>query len=115
MDGRPEKNGRDISISPKDYDESIVDSNLVITFKNIEIINYIQWLKTLGSVIYNEDCSRIVIDSHGSSHELSVSYLDNDYIRVIISNESTASNIIFLKNIRKIFQKMSLLCWLQSL
>lgn len=98
------KNGRDISISPKDYDESIVGSNLVITFKNIGN-NYIQWLKTLGSVIYNEDCSRIVIDSHGSSHELSVSYLDNDYIRVIISNESTASNIIFLKNIRKIFRK----------
>jgi len=98
------KNGRDISISPKDYDESIVGSNLVITFKNIGN-NYIQWLKTLGSVIYNEDCSRIVIDSHGSSHELSVSYLDNDYIRVIISNESTASNIIFRKNIRKIFRK----------
>lgn len=98
------KNGRDISISPKDYDESIVGSNLVITFKNIGN-NYIQWLKTLGSVIYNEDCSRIVIDSHGSSHELSVSYLDNDYIRVIISNESTASNIIFLKNIRKILRK----------
>ena len=98
------KNGRDISISPKDYDESIVGSNLVITFKNIGN-NYIQWLKILGSVIYNEDCSRIVIDSHGSSHELSVSYLDNDYIRVIISNESTASNIIFLKNIRKIFRK----------
>lgn len=28
------KNGRDLSIAPKDYDESIIGGNLVITFKN---------------------------------------------------------------------------------
>ena len=98
------KNGRDISISPKDYDESVVGNSLLITFKNRGDA-YKQWLKTLGKVIYSDDNSKITIDCQGTSHELHLLFLEDNYIRVSTSNESTTSNILFLKNIRKVFRK----------
>ena len=82
----------------------MVGNSLLITFKNRGDA-YKQWLKTLGKVIYSDDNSKITIDCQGTSHELLLLFLEDNYIRVSTSNESTTSNILFLKNIRKVFRK----------
>ena len=56
------KNGRDLSISPRDYDEAIIGDKLAITFRDRKE-SYKQWLKTIGKVIYNEDGSKINVSS----------------------------------------------------
>lgn len=98
------KNGRDISISPRDYDESVVGDKLIVTFKDVNG-NYKQWLKTLGKVIYSEDETKITIDHLSESRDIQISHLGEGYHKAIISNESSASNIVFLKNVRKVFRK----------
>ena len=98
------KNGRDLSIAPKDYSEVIQDSNLVITFKNHNDI-WKQWIKTLGSQLPTDSPSIIKIDNNSKVFCLEIKDLGNGYLQVITSNESTASNILFLRKVRNVFHK----------
>ena len=98
------KNGRDLSISPKDYSEVVQDSNLVITFKNHNDI-WKQWIKTLGSQLPTDSPSIIKIDNNGRVFCLEIKDLGNGYLQVSTSNESTASNILFLRKVRNVFHK----------
>jgi len=97
------KNGRDLSIAPKDYDESVVGDNLVITFKNKNNA-FGEWMKTLGNEI-ESDNSKISIESCGISHTIKIDVLENGYYQVVASNESTTSNMQFLKKLRIVCRK----------
>lgn len=98
------KNGRDISISPKDYSEIVVGQNLVFTFRNQSDI-WKQWIKTLGKILPNDNPNIIKIESQGKIYVISISDLGNGYCQASISNESTASNILFLRKVRNVFHK----------
>ncbi len=97
------KNGRDLTIAPKDYDESIIGDKLVITFKN-KADAWREWIKTLGK-IYEVNNYVVKIETQGETRTIEVKPIDEFYCQAIVSNESTTSNIIFLKKIRKVFRK----------
>lgn len=98
------KNGRDLSISPKDYREIVQDSDLVITFRNHNDI-WRQWIKTLGTQLPTDSSSTLKIDDHGRIVTIKVKDLNDGFIQVSTSNESTASNILFLRKFRNVFHK----------
>ena len=98
------KNGRDLSISPKDYREIVQGSDLVISFRNHNDI-WKQWIKTLGTQLPTDSSSTLKIDDHGRIVTIKVKDLDNGFIQVSTSNESTASNILFLRKFRNVFHK----------
>ena len=98
------KNGRDLSIAPKDYTELIIGKDLVITFKN-QGDDWKQWVKTLGRILPTEDSNIVKIEHAGKEYIIRAKEKEDGYCQVSISNESTASNILFLKNVRKIFRK----------
>lgn len=97
------KNGRDLSISPKDYDESVIGNQLIITFKN-KGNAWREWIKTLGK-IYEVNNNVVKIEAHGETRLIKIKPIDEYYCQAMVSNESTASNILFLKKIRKVFRK----------
>lgn len=98
------KNGRDLSIAPKDYTELIIGKDLVITFKN-QGDDWKQWVKTLGRILPTEDSNIVKIEHAGKEYIIRSKEKEDGYCQISISNESTASNILFLKNVRKIFRK----------
>lgn len=98
------KNGRDLSISPKDYTEMVIGQNLILTFKN-QGNAWKQWIKTLGKILPNDNIEVIKIENQGKVYEINVRDLGNGYSQASVLNESTASNILFLKKVRNIFHK----------
>lgn len=98
------KNGRDLSISPKDYSEQIVGKSLIITFKNVGDV-WKQWIKTLGKQLPTDDTCSYKIESQGKVYSITITDLGNGYIQAKIPNESTASNILFLRKVRNVFHK----------
>lgn len=98
------KNGRDLVISPKDYSEIIIGENLVITFNN-KNDTWRQWLKTLGHILPTDDSSEIKIENLGNIYVIKQKTLDNGFYKLSISNESRATNMLFLKKLRIICRK----------
>lgn len=98
------KNGRDLKIALKDYDEVVLGKNLSITFKNHDN-SWKQWLKTLGQILPTDNTNEIRIINKGEVKIIRVIELENNYITILVSNEATTGNVLFLKNLRKIFRK----------
>lgn len=98
------KNGRDLSISPRDYDESIIGENLVITFKNHNN-EWFQWAKTIGNVIIkdSEDC--VIIVCKEKQYKVYLKKLKDDYIQLQTHNTNATDHSAFLKKIRIICRK----------
>lgn len=98
------KNGRDLNISPRDYDESIIDGSLVINFKNNKDI-WKQWIKTLGKIISIGENGSIKIESNGKTFIVHFQEAEDGYIIVRTPNLSSPVDVQFLKNVRKVFRK----------
>jgi phosphoadenosine phosphosulfate reductase len=98
------KNGRDLTISPKDYSELVVGNELIITFHNNHN-EWLQWVKTLGRVLPTTDNSIIKIECFGNEYTIKHKTLEDNYCKISVSNEPSVSNILFLKKIRKVFRK----------
>lgn len=98
------KNGRDLKIALTDYDESVVGKELYITFKNHDN-SWKQWLKTLGQVLLMDNQNEVRIIIKDEIRVLKVIELENQYITIIASNDPTITNVLFLKNLRKILRK----------
>lgn len=98
------KNGRDLSISPKDYDESIVGHNLMITFRNVDDV-WFQWLKTVGSYIYEEGNDRVIVDTEKGKYLIEYSRLQEKYVRISLQNSNSPTDSLFIKKIRIICRK----------
>jgi len=98
------KNGRDLTISLKDYDESIKGNDLSITFKNSNN-SWKQWIKTLGKILSSESPELLRIESCGNIYTIKIKYLNDNYIQITTENDSKVSSLLFLKNLRKIFRK----------
>jgi phosphoadenosine phosphosulfate reductase len=64
-----------------------------------------QWVKTLGRVLPTDDGNVLKIEDSGKEYIIRVKHQEEGYCQIRVSNESTASNILFLKKIRKIFRK----------
>lgn len=98
------KNGRDLSIAPKDYDESILGSNLVITFKDANN-DWFQWLKTVGTYVIDESKGKVTIDTSDGQYYVDVVKLQEGYLRISTYNDKTPSRTLFLKKIRIVCRK----------
>lgn len=98
------KNGRDLSIAPKDYDESIIGGNLVITFKNANN-DWFQWLKTVGTYVIDESKGKVTIDTSDGQYYVDVVKLQEDYLRISTYNDNTPSRTLFLKKLRIVCRK----------
>lgn len=98
------KNGRDLKIALKDYDEVVIGKELIITFKNQDD-SWRQWIKTLGQIFPSDSSNEIKIVNKSEVWLLKIKYLENNYIQIFTTNDSTTTNVLFLKNLRKIFRK----------
>lgn len=98
------KNGRDLSIAPKDYDESIIGGNLVITFKNANN-DWFQWLKTVGTYVIDESKGKVTIDTSDGQYYVDVVKLQEGYLRISTYNDNTPSRTLFLKKLRIVCRK----------
>ena len=98
------KNGRDLSIAPKDYDESILGSNLVITFKDANN-DWFQWLKTVGTYVIDESKGKVTIDTSDGQYYVDVVKLQEGYLRISTYNDNTPSRTLFLKKLRIVCRK----------
>lgn len=98
------KNGRDLSIAPKDYDESIIGGNLVITFKNANN-DWFQWLKTVGTYVVDESKGKVTIDTSDGQYYVDVVKLQEGYLRISTYNDNTPSRTLFLKKLRIVCRK----------
>lgn len=98
------KNGRDLTISLKDYDESYISDKLVITFKNrFEV--WRQWLKTIGKIIDTDNVDLLKIEHQENTYSLDVKSIQNGYVQIATSNNATPANVLFMKKLRKILRK----------
>lgn len=98
------KNGRDLAISLKDYDESYISDKLVITFKNrFEV--WRQWLKTIGKIIDTDNVDLLKIEHQENTYSLEVKSIQNGYVQIATSNNATPANVLFMKKLRKILRK----------
>lgn len=98
------KNGRDLSISPRDYSETQSGNNLIITFKNRDNI-WKQWIKTLGRIIATSDKDVYRIENGQEVSSVIVKDINDGYCQVVVSSELTKNNIDFLRKIRRVFRK----------
>lgn len=98
------KNGRDLSIAPKDYDESIIGGNLVITFKNANN-DWFQWLKTVGTYVVDESKGKVTINTSDGQYYVDVVKLQEGYLRISTYNDNTPSRTLFLKKLRIVCRK----------
>lgn len=98
------KNGRDLSIAPKDYYESIIGSNLVITFKDANN-DWFQWLKTVGTYVIDESKGKVTIDTSDGQYYVDVVKLQEGYLRISTYNDNTPSRTLFLKKLRIVCRK----------
>ena len=98
------KNGRDLAISLKDYDESYISDKLVITFKNrFEV--WRQWLKTIGKIIDTDNVDLLKIEHQENTYSLEVKSIQTGYVQIATSNNATPANVLFMKKLRKILRK----------
>lgn len=93
------KNGRDLTISPKDYDESVVDGNLIITFKD-KNNSFFQWIKTIGQINLNSSQDSIEIESNGLTYYLHLKRLQDGYVQAITHFDNSPATTLFLKKVR---------------
>ena len=98
------KNGRDLTISLKDYDEASINDKLVITFKNHNDV-WRQWLKTIGRIIETDDRSLLKIDHQNEMFSINIKEKTDNYLQVETSNAATPANVLFMKKLRKILRK----------
>lgn len=98
------KNGRDLSIALHDYDETISGDNLSIIFKNSDN-SWLQWMKTIGKILPSDSLNLLKIEYKNNIYSLTVNYKEDNYIEIITTNDIKVSNLIFLKNLRKILRK----------
>lgn len=98
------KNGRDLSIAPKDYDESVIGHKLVITFKDTNN-DWLQWLKTIGIYTIDETNGTVTIDVHGEQYCIDVNKIQDGYMCVSTYNDNTPSRSLFLKRLRIVCRK----------
>jgi len=98
------KNGRDLSISPKDYDEAVINDKLVIVFKNNKN-NFFQWIKTIGIITYKQNNDVIEVVCSGASYLVHLKQLSDDYLQVATLFDNSPATTLFMKNLRIICRK----------
>lgn len=98
------KNGRDLCISPKDYQEFIEGTNLIIVFKN-KNEEWKQWIKTVGKFYEGSNPEDFSVEFARNAISFKVQRIDEFYARAIIPSELTKINIDFQRKFRRIFRK----------
>lgn len=98
------KNGRDLIISPRDYQETINAGILSIHFKNINK-RWKIWLKTIGKLIDTGVDDVFKIDYHGEILSFNVISIDSSYSSVSIDCQQIKNTSDFLKKFRRVFRK----------
>ena len=98
------KNGRDISIAPKDYDESVNNEYLEITFRD-QHNQFMQWLKTIGKPSVSDSTNEIHVEYGNVNRVISLSYLPDGRTLLRTLNGNYPADSSFLKKIRIICRK----------
>ncbi|MCC8155437.1 MAG: hypothetical protein LIP01_15415 [Tannerellaceae bacterium] len=98
------KNGRDLTIAKKDYDELADKENLIITFKdNTEVWKV--WIRVLGTLIDTDETNKYKLDYQQKEHTFIVKPVENDYFQAVLSLSLYKNDIEFLKQFRRVFRK----------
>lgn len=98
------KNGRDVTIASKEYDESIIGDKLEICFINNKN-EWFQWIKTVGKITQDNTKGNIIIESKEGIHEILWSNLPDGRIRIQTQNGNSPADSMFLKKIRVVCRK----------
>lgn len=98
------KNGRDLAISPKDYDESIIGEQLEITFNNNRN-EWFQWVKTIGNYSVDSNNDELVIECGNGRYTVHLISLQDGRTRLQTYNGNSPSETMFLRKIRVICRK----------
>ena len=98
------KNGRDISIAPKDYDESMNGDYLEITFRD-KHNQFMQWLKTLGGICTSGTDEIINVEYGKENRIITLSHLSDGRTLLRTLNGNSPSDSLFLKKTRIICRK----------
>ena len=98
------KNGRDLSISPKDYDESVIGDQLVITFRN-QRNEWFQWIKTVGNITISDFKDKVSVENGGVVHLIELSLLEDGRTCLKTLNSNSPADSLFLKKVRIICRK----------
>lgn len=98
------KNGRDLSISLKNYDESTRGAELQISFKDVDN-NFRQWIKVVGKVILTESANEIQIESAGKLYSINLYREDNGDSILKVAVDSSPATSLFLKKLRFVCRK----------
>ncbi len=98
------KNGRDLSISDRRYEEFIENGHLIIRFNN-KNNEWRIWGKTIGPIIDNDaDTSKLSFISDGTEHPFTLISLPDGRTEVKIIDQSKTYTD-FYKRFRRIFRK----------
>ena len=98
------KNGRDLVISPKDYDESIIGDQLEITFNN-KSNAWFQWIKTIGDYSLNSSDNEMIIECGGGRYIVHLTDLQDGRTRLKTFIGNSPSDTMFLRKIRVVCRK----------
>lgn len=98
------KNGRDISIAPKDYDESLNYEFLDISFRD-QHSQFMQWLKTIGKLSISDSNDEIQVEYGEENRIISLLPLPDGRTLLRTLNGNSPSDSSFLKKIRIICRK----------
>lgn len=98
------KNGRDLTIAKKDYDEADDQHNLIITFKDKNGVWKI-WMHTIGAFIETNEVNKYKVDFQQKEYSFIVEPLNNDYLQAILSLDLYKNEIEFIKRFRRTFRK----------
>lgn len=99
------KNGRDLTIAKKDYDEAITaDGKLAITFYNNKDM-WKQWIKPIGKLLATDFDDKYKVLFHGQEFTLDVIPMEKGYLKAIVDNDKSKHGMEYLKMIRRVFRK----------
>lgn len=98
------KNGRDLTIAEKDYNEEIKNDQLVIKFKDY-LDAWKDWMYVVGKTIPTKIENEYCIDHNDKEFVFSVCNIGENYFQASISLKQYRNNFQFVKLFRRVFRK----------
>ena len=101
---RARKNGRDLSIATKEYEEQSIGSTFSIKFINHND-DWRKWMQTLGTFMEIEPLLTYKIFFRGKEYIFHVKQLRDNYLQVTVPDATYKSEIDFLTLFKRVFRK----------
>lgn len=60
--------------------------------------DWLQWLKTIGSYIIDEEAGHVIVDTNNGKYSLDFLRLQEHYIRISVLNSNKPADSLFIKS-----------------